>query len=425
MWVAMGNTARCTFYEGEMMEKQSEFGYVTYVAPSNTGKRLIKALKQGILEGTRCTKCNTLYYPPRSNCTKNCLTSDHIIWEALSGHGSILSFSEVHIAPAGFERFAPYTVCVVNLREGGRLLAWAGEETGPLQIGELVKVIPEIVEGDRVVYKLLGGEAIEQPIESPKHLEMSESTIKKLKGRVSVITGAGSGIGRAIALEYAKEGATVVVVDMNTTAAENVVKEIQDIGGQAQAIPCDVSNSDNVQMLIELTLQAFQKIDILVNNAGISKSALIENTTDELWNNVLNVNLTGTFNCIRAITPYLQKKRPLGGKIINFTSTSAKFGNVGQIAYNASKAGVIAVTKTGARELARYKVNVNAIMPGFIETPMTAATPAVYKEQTIGQIPLMRTGTPEEIAKVVVFLGSTDSDYLTGSVIQADGGLRM
>ena len=147
--------------------------------------------------------------------------------------------------------------------------------------------------------------------------------------------------------------------------------------------------------------------------------------TDDLWNSVINVNLKGTFNCIRAVIPHFSTKRPLGGKIINFTSTAAKYGNVGQSAYCASKWGVIALSKSAARELATYKVNVNCIMPGYIETAMTAGTPSVYKEQTIAQIPQMRIGYPEDVAKVAVFLASSDSDYMTGSILQVDGGLRM
>jgi len=147
--------------------------------------------------------------------------------------------------------------------------------------------------------------------------------------------------------------------------------------------------------------------------------------SDDLWNSVININLTGTFNCVRAISSHFMEKRPLGGKIINFTSTAAKYGNVGQAAYAASKWGIIAFSKTAARELARYKVNVNCIMPGYIETAMTANTPSVYKEQTIAQIPQMRIGYPDDVAKVAVFLASDDSDYMTGGVVQVDGGLRM
>ncbi|MCK5611846.1 SDR family oxidoreductase, partial [Candidatus Pacearchaeota archaeon] len=187
----------------------------------------------------------------------------------------------------------------------------------------------------------------------------------------------------------------------------------------------DASSFEDAQATADEALSKMGGIDILVNNAGISRSALISKMTDDLWNSVININLTGTFNCIRAVSSHFMEKKPLGGKIINLTSTAAKYGNVGQSAYAASKWGIIALSKTAARELARYKVNVNCIMPGYIETAMTADTPSVYKEQTIAQIPQMRIGYPADVAKVAVFLASQDSDYMTGGVVQVDGGLRM
>ncbi len=405
----------------------SQFGYVTYtsLAQSKVGERFLEALKEGKLKGTRCTRCKTLYFPPRANCTAQCLTDEHIEWEELSGEGTILSFSEVHISPAGFERFAPYTVCVVDLKEGGRLLAWVGEETKELRIGEPVTVIPETIEGDRIVYRLQSGEGAKSTEEVVPIPEEPAIRVKKLHGKVAIVTGAGKGIGREIALEFAREGAKIVVAARTQADIDVVVNKIQKLGGEAFAISCDVSDVGSVEKLVNGALEKFNKIDILVNNAGISRSSLIAKMTDDLWNMVLNVNLKGTFNCIRAIIPHFMEKRPLGGKIINFTSTSAKYGNVGQAAYNASKWGIVALTKTAARELAQYKVNVNLIMPGFIETAMTADTPLAYKEQTIAQIPLMRTGLPQDVAKVAVFLASSDSDYMTGTLIQCDGGLRI
>lgn len=405
----------------------SQFGYVTYtsLAQSKVGERFLEALKEGKLKGTRCTRCNTLYFPPRANCTAQCLTDEHIKWEELSGEGTILSFSEVQISPAGFERYAPYTVCVVDLKEGGRLLAWKGEDAEELRIGEPVRVIPETIEGDRIVYRLQSGEAAKRFEEEIITPEEPEIRVKKLRGKVAIVTGAGKGIGREIALEFAREEAKVVVAARTRSDLESVVSEIQELGSEALAIPCDVSNVESVENLVKGTLEQFGKIDILVNNAGISRSSLIAKMTDDLWNSVININLKGTFYCIRAVIPHFMEKRPLGGKIINFTSTSAKYGNVGQAAYNASKGGIVALTKTAARELARYKVNVNLIMPGFIETFMTADTPLAYKEQTIAQIPLMRTGLPKDVAKAAVFLASRDSDYMTGVTVQVDGGLRM
>ncbi|MFX0185850.1 MAG: glucose 1-dehydrogenase [Candidatus Hodarchaeota archaeon] len=401
-----------------------QFGYKDYISQSKIGARFLEALREGKLEGTKCTKCSTLYYPPRANC-KECLTDEFIQPAEFSGEGKILSFSEVHVPPAGFERFAPYTVAVVDLKEGGRAVAWVEDIIKPLEIGEDVLIKPDVVEGDRVIYRILRGKEITV---SDHEIAVTEETVikpKRLLNKVAIVTGAGKGIGREIALEYVREGAKVVVAARTQSDIDSLVDEIMELGGEALAIPCDVSNVEDVNRLVDRALNKFQKVDILVNNAGISRSALISKMSDELWSSVININLTGTFNCIRALSSHFMEKRPLGGKVINFTSTAAKYGNVGQAAYAASKWGIIALSKTAARELARYKVNVNCIMPGYIETAMTADTPSVYKEQTIAQIPQMRIGYPTDVAKVAVFLASEDSDYITGGMVQVDGGLRM
>jgi 3-oxoacyl-[acyl-carrier protein] reductase len=404
------------------------FGYRDYISQSKIGQRFITKLRDNILEGTKCKKCGTLYYPPRAYCTAHCLTNEFIEHIELSGEGEILSFSEVHVPPAGFERFAPYTNVVVKLNEGGRLVTWSGaSESDELEIGEKVKVEAEVIEGDRVVYKLIRGDlTLPKPAEKEEIKdEISGKVGQRLVGKVAIITGAGKGIGREIALEYAREGAKVVCAARTKSDLDILVGEIQNIGVQGIAVQCDVADVSSVEQMIKTALETYERIDILVNNAGISRSALISKMSDDLWNVVVDVNLKGTFNCIRAISPHFMEKRPLGGKIINFTSTAAKYGNIGQAAYAASKWGIIALSKTAARELAQYKVNVNCIMPGYIETAMTAGTPSVYKEQTVAQIPQMRIGFPNDVAKVAVFLGSIDSDYMTGSIVQVDGGLRM
>lgn len=419
----MVNIVLSIFFHGKV-QTMKHFGYKDYISQSKIGARFLEALKEGKLEGTKCSKCSTLYYPPRANC-KECLTDEHIIPAEFSGEGKILSFSEVHVPPAGFERFAPYTVTVVDLKEGGRIVAWVEDVTEPLKIGENVFVKPAVIEGDRVIYRVLRGKDM---IVSPEEVTVAEETevkSKRLLDKVAIVTGAGKGIGREIALEYAREGAKLVVAARTQSDIDSLAKEISELGSEALAISCDVSKSEDVQRLVEGAINKFRRIDILVNNAGISRSALISKMSDDLWNSVININLTGTFNCVRAISSHFMEKKPLGGKIINFTSTAAKYGNVGQAAYAASKWGIIAFSKTAARELARYKVNVNCIMPGYIETAMTMDTPSFYKEQTVAQIPQMRIGYPEDVAKVAVFLASEDSDYMTGGVVQVDGGLRM
>jgi 3-oxoacyl-[acyl-carrier protein] reductase len=399
------------------------FGYVDYISQSKVGKELHKGLRDGKLKGTRCTKCNEFYFPPRAYCTKNDYTDEFVKWEEISGRGTIVSFSEVHIAPVGFERYAPYMVSVVDMEEGGRLIAWADVAPTEISIGDRAKVVPELIAGNRVTYKMLLGDEIDAP--QIEEEEDTEIVAMKLKNKVAIITGAGKGIGKEIALEYAKEGAAVVVSARTYSDVLAVAEQIQELGGKAYPVACDISKTEDVDNMIKATLEKYGKIDILVNNAGISRSALIHRTTDELWDQVVNINMKGTFNCTRAVIPHFMEKKPLGGKIINFSSTAAKHGNAGQIAYTASKWGVESMTRTTARELARYNVQVNAICPGYIETPMTADTPSAYKEQTISQIPLLRIGESDDISKMAVFLGSDDSSYMTGSVVQIDGGLRM
>lgn len=242
-----------------------------------------------------------------------------------------------------------------------------------------------------------------------------------LENKVAVVTGAGQGIGRAIALELAKNGAEVAICDMNEVGAANVAKEIVDAGGKAQSFLMNVADSASVVSCVDKILDRMKKIDILCNNAGITRDALLIRMKDEDWEAVLKVNLTGTYNCTKVVAKHMMRQRH--GKIVNIASTVGLTGNVGQINYSASKAGVIGVTKTSARELAARGINVNAVAPGFIQTKMTEKLSEEIKAKVVEAIPFRKFGTPEDIAGVVLFLSSKYSDYITGQVISVCGGM--
>lgn len=244
-----------------------------------------------------------------------------------------------------------------------------------------------------------------------------------LENKVALVTGAGRGIGRSIALSLAKEGAAVAVCDVQEETIKNVVQEIEEAGGKAAGFVVDVSDSQAVNCCVDKVLDSLKKIDILVNNAGITKDALLVRMKDEDWNAVIKVNLTGTYNFIRAAAKHMMRQR--SGRIVNIASTVGLTGNVGQINYSASKAGVIGVTKTSARELATRGINVNAVAPGFIKTKMTEKLPDEVKEKIFKNVPMGRFGLPEEIAGVVLFLASPLSSYITGQVISVCGGMVM
>ncbi|MDI6605676.1 MAG: 3-oxoacyl-[acyl-carrier-protein] reductase [Candidatus Omnitrophota bacterium] len=243
------------------------------------------------------------------------------------------------------------------------------------------------------------------------------------KDKVVLITGAGRGIGRAIALSFAKEEATVVVGDINKADADKTCADIKAMGREAMSIEMDVTNPENVAASINKILDKFSKVDILVNNAGITKDNLILRMSGEQWDAVLKVNLSGSFNCIKAVSRPMIKQR--GGKIVNIASIIGIIGNAGQANYSASKAGIIALTKTAAKELASRNINVNAVAPGFIETEMTARLPEELKKKMKEAIPLGRFGSPSDVAAVSMFLASADADYITGQTIVVDGGMVM
>lgn len=252
--------------------------------------------------------------------------------------------------------------------------------------------------------------------------DLSEN-LHKLQDKVAIVTGASRGIGKAIALQLAAEGANVVVnYASSSTAAENVVAEITAAGGQALALQADVSQAEQVDTLINTVLEKFKRIDILVNNAGITRDTLLLRMKPEDWQAVIDLNLTGVFLCTRAASKIMLKQR--SGRIINITSVAGQMGNPGQANYSAAKAGVIGFTKTVAKELASRGITVNAVAPGFIATDMTSNLGNT--EDIIKFIPLGRYGQPEEVAGMVRFLAADPAAaYITGQVFNVDGGMVM
>ena len=245
-----------------------------------------------------------------------------------------------------------------------------------------------------------------------------------LKNKIALITGAGRGIGRAIAIALAKEGAEVVInYNGSEERAKEVKQTIEENGGKASIYKCNVSDFVACEAMIKDIVKEYGHLDILVNNAGIIKDGLIMKMKEEDFDSVLNVNLKGTFNTIRHSARQMLKQR--SGKIINISSVSGILGNVGQANYAASKAGVIGLTKTMARELGSRGITVNAIAPGFVDTEMTEVLSEEIRENACKQIILGRFGKPEDIANTAVFLASDKADYITGQVISVDGGMNV
>ena len=245
-----------------------------------------------------------------------------------------------------------------------------------------------------------------------------------LTGKVALVTGASRGIGKEIALTMAANGAAVIVnYNGSKERADEVVKEIEAAGGTAEAIQCNVAEFQASEEMVKSILANYKKVDILVNNAGITRDGLLMRMPEEDYDAVLDTNLKGTFNMIRHLSRSFLKQR--SGKIINLSSVSGVMGNAGQANYSASKAGVIGLTKSVARELASRGVCVNAIAPGFIDTEMTQAMPEEAQNGLKQMIPLGRMGEAAEVAKLVLFLAGNDSNYITGQVISIDGGMTM
>ena len=246
----------------------------------------------------------------------------------------------------------------------------------------------------------------------------------KLKDRVAIVTGGARGIGKAIALTFIREGAKVALVDVETGILETAKNEIEKTREEVIIIPCDITKSVEVKAMVNQVQKAFGRIDILVNNAGIIRRGTIDTVTEEDWDQVIDVNLKGTFNCSKAIVETMKQQRY--GKIVNVSSIAGKMGDITSApGYGPSKAGVDALTKTLARQLAPYGINVNAVSPHAIETEMSAQWSDERRKEIIASIPLGRLGKPEDVAEAILFLVSDEASFITGEILDVNGGVLM
>jgi 3-oxoacyl-[acyl-carrier protein] reductase len=245
----------------------------------------------------------------------------------------------------------------------------------------------------------------------------------RLKEKKAIVTGAGQGIGRSIALRMAQEGADVVIAEMNAEAGVEIQKEVKALGRNSIFVKVDVADQKQVQNMVAEILGAWKRIDILVNNAGFDRPASLLKVKEEDWDAVLGVHLKGALNCIQAVTTHMMENNY--GKIINIASVWGKSGAVSEICYSSAKAGIIGLTKSVARELGRYQINVNVVLPGFILTPTVSKMAEKYRDMIIENTPFKRAGKPEEVANVVAFLASDEASFMTGAAVEVSGGWNM
>ncbi|MBM7659830.1 3-oxoacyl-[acyl-carrier protein] reductase [Bacillus mesophilus] len=245
----------------------------------------------------------------------------------------------------------------------------------------------------------------------------------RLENKVAIITGAANGIGLEAAKLFANEGARVVLADYDEAAGSKEAEQLRAEGKDVLFVQVNVADRESVDLMVSKTIEAYGRIDILINNAGITRDGMLTKLSTEDFQRVLDVNLTGVFQCTQAVVPHMIEQG--SGKIVVTSSVSGVYGNVGQTNYAATKAGVIGMVKTWAKELGRKGINVNAVAPGFTETNMVAAVPDKVIQQMLAMVPLQRLGKPEDIAKAYLYLSSSDSDYVTGTVLNVDGGIMM
>ncbi|HUL23937.1 MAG TPA: 3-oxoacyl-ACP reductase FabG [Thermodesulfobacteriota bacterium] len=245
----------------------------------------------------------------------------------------------------------------------------------------------------------------------------------RLEGKKAIVTGAGQGIGRNIALKMAQEGADTVVAEMNPDTGARTAKEVEGLGRRALSISVDVARPEQVQAMVDQVLRAWKRIDILVNNAGFDRPGSLLKVKEGDWDAVLGVHLKGTLNCIQAVAPHMIENSY--GKIVNVSSVWGKSGAVSEVSYSTAKAGIIGLTKSVARELGRYQINVNVILPGLILTPTISRMAEKYQNMIVENTPLKRMGQPEEVANVVAFLVSDEASFVTGAMVEVSGGWNM